>query len=223
MVEWSDPASTPSLDTILTNVSIYWFTGTYPTSIWCYRAVSSPSTLSLAIRAGRLTSCAVLQLLGGPRATGGHLNGGKPKAFSWFPNEIAPPPKEIVRADKAVTHFYEHDKVRPQPPARQARRGAESCSSYLRAAISRLSRCQTSSGLTSRILCRRFGRTELSRGFHVGKITACINGISFIRFDCDSFDGAEDVPHPPPAHPKFTTEQVDPLQLSLPDWLEMDG
>ncbi|GME49652.1 Alpha beta hydrolase fold protein [Neofusicoccum parvum] len=87
MVEWSDPASTPSLDTILTNVSIYWFTGTYPTSIWCYRA-----------------------LLGGPRATGGHLNGGKPKAFSWFPNEIAPPPKEIVRADKAVTHFYEHDK-----------------------------------------------------------------------------------------------------------------
>lgn len=40
MLAWSDPASQPSLDQIVTNISIYWFTGCYPSSIWFYRNVS---------------------------------------------------------------------------------------------------------------------------------------------------------------------------------------
>lgn len=37
MIDWSD--ETPSIDTILGNVSLYWFTGCYPSSIWPYREV----------------------------------------------------------------------------------------------------------------------------------------------------------------------------------------
>lgn len=39
MIDWSD--ETPSIDEILGNVSIYWFTGCYPSSIWPYRGVSN--------------------------------------------------------------------------------------------------------------------------------------------------------------------------------------
>lgn len=39
MVVWSHV--TPTLQEILDNVSLYWFTGCYPSSIWIYRAVSS--------------------------------------------------------------------------------------------------------------------------------------------------------------------------------------
>ena len=36
MVLWSDPEKPLTLEEILTNVSMYWFTGTYPTSYWVY-------------------------------------------------------------------------------------------------------------------------------------------------------------------------------------------
>lgn len=39
MLAWSDPATRPSLDDISRNISIYWFSGCYPTSIWFYRNV----------------------------------------------------------------------------------------------------------------------------------------------------------------------------------------
>ncbi|KAF4313285.1 Alpha/beta hydrolase fold-1 [Botryosphaeria dothidea] len=87
MIDWSDPATTPSLDEILTNVSIYWFTGTYPTSLWPYRALFSDNP-----------------------GAGTGITHGKPKGVSWFPNEIAPVSKDTVRADSKVTNFYEHDK-----------------------------------------------------------------------------------------------------------------
>lgn len=38
-LEWSD--QDPSLDDILTNVSLYWFTKTYPRSLYPYRAYTS--------------------------------------------------------------------------------------------------------------------------------------------------------------------------------------
>lgn len=38
MIDWSD--ETPSIETILGNVSLYWFTGCYPSSIYPYREVS---------------------------------------------------------------------------------------------------------------------------------------------------------------------------------------
>lgn len=41
MIDWSD--ETPSIETILGNVSLYWFTGCYPSSIWPYREVGDPS------------------------------------------------------------------------------------------------------------------------------------------------------------------------------------
>lgn len=37
MIDWSD--ETPSMETILANVSLYWFTGCYPSSIYPYREV----------------------------------------------------------------------------------------------------------------------------------------------------------------------------------------
>ncbi|KAH7060376.1 epoxide hydrolase hyl1 [Macrophomina phaseolina] len=86
MIEWSDPATVPSLDEILTNVSIYWFTGTYSTSIWAYR-----QGLSEAMGTDSKPT-------------------GKPKAVSWFPNEIACLPKSAIKEDPAVTHLYDHDK-----------------------------------------------------------------------------------------------------------------
>ncbi|KKY22966.1 putative alpha beta hydrolase fold-1 [Diplodia seriata] len=86
MLEWPDPAHVPSLDTILTNVSIYWFTGTFPTSIWCYRALLS----------------------GAPETAYEPITNGKPKGLSWFPYEIGAVPKEFIRNDKNITHFYEH-------------------------------------------------------------------------------------------------------------------
>ncbi|KAB2579075.1 Alpha/beta hydrolase fold-1 [Lasiodiplodia theobromae] len=87
MLEWSDPAHVPSLDTILTNVAIYWFTGTFPTSIWCYRPLLS----------------------GTAEATGEAITNGKPKGFSWFPHEIAALSKDFIRTDKHLTHIYEND------------------------------------------------------------------------------------------------------------------
>ncbi|EKG10339.1 Alpha/beta hydrolase fold-1 [Macrophomina phaseolina MS6] len=88
MIEWADPATTPSLDTILNNVSIYWFSGSYPTSIWCYRA-----------------------MLAADGSTGiAQLTNGKPRAQSWFPKEIVAPPKDLIKADPTVTHFYAHEK-----------------------------------------------------------------------------------------------------------------
>lgn len=41
MIDWSD--ETPSIETILGNVSLYWFTGCYPSSIYPYREVCDPA------------------------------------------------------------------------------------------------------------------------------------------------------------------------------------
>lgn len=46
MVVWSHV--TPSLQEILDNVSLYWFTGCYPSSIWIYRELRSTADISRA-------------------------------------------------------------------------------------------------------------------------------------------------------------------------------
>lgn len=38
MLSWADPVTVPSLDTILANVSLYYYFSAYPTSIHHYRA-----------------------------------------------------------------------------------------------------------------------------------------------------------------------------------------
>lgn len=41
-LEWTDDATTPDLDTILTNVSLYWFTGSFPRSSKYYPSSHQP-------------------------------------------------------------------------------------------------------------------------------------------------------------------------------------
>ncbi|CAG7559047.1 unnamed protein product [Fusarium equiseti] len=41
LLEWSDPATRPSLELILTNVSFYWFSRCFPMSPWHYRSMDS--------------------------------------------------------------------------------------------------------------------------------------------------------------------------------------
>lgn len=62
-LSWSD--TTPPLDTILTNISLYWFTHSFPRSIYPYR-----------------------QLFGAARNAPAPIP--KPFGFSWFPKEIFP-------------------------------------------------------------------------------------------------------------------------------------
>lgn len=88
MLAWSDPASQPSLDQIVTNISIYWFTGCYPTSIWFYRNIVDRSRASGTIEEVK----------------------GKPVGFSMFPKEISTPPKAWRDAVGNFTWTRQHEK-----------------------------------------------------------------------------------------------------------------
>lgn len=166
MLEWSDPAHVPSLDTILTNVAIYWFTGTFPTSIWCYRPVSIYPHICVKRPAVDIT-CPQL-LSGAAEATGEAITNGKPKGFSWFPHEIAALSKDFIRTDKHLTHIYENDEVcRIQlifPKLRQAQ-----VLTIVREVISPPSRYRICSGQISKTSCLRFGSSDVQRaGFRKG-------------------------------------------------------
>ncbi|KAK7700198.1 hypothetical protein SLS57_012175 [Botryosphaeria dothidea] len=89
MVAWSDPATRPSLDHILLNISLYWFTRSYPTSLWYYRNFVDPS------RGDRVTIEDVRDKLLG---------------FSLFAKELAYPPKAWRDACGNFTWFREHGK-----------------------------------------------------------------------------------------------------------------
>ncbi|OJD32326.1 epoxide hydrolase [Diplodia corticola] len=89
MLAWSDPATAPSLDEILLNISIYWFTGCYPTSIWFYRNLVDRSRIA-------------------PEVTWKGIKG-KPLGFSSFAKEIGPPPKSWVDATRVVSWYREHE------------------------------------------------------------------------------------------------------------------
>jgi microsomal epoxide hydrolase len=81
-VEWSD--TTPSLDTILTNVSFYWFTQGFPTSIYPYRALFSPS-----------------------RRPFDYIK--KPTGYSFFPYELYPGLKSNVAKNVNLVHYAQHE------------------------------------------------------------------------------------------------------------------
>ncbi|KAH7004770.1 Alpha/Beta hydrolase protein [Fusarium venenatum] len=66
--DWTDEE--PPIDEILTSVSLYWLTDTFPTSIYAYRQI--PAFSSAPARPE-------------PKIT-------KPFGYSWFPQEIAPKP-----------------------------------------------------------------------------------------------------------------------------------
>jgi microsomal epoxide hydrolase len=90
MTIWSD--SPPDLTEILTNVSLYWFTSSYPTSIWVYRESLHPE-----------------QHADNPY-TGTVANINKPLGASWFPKDICSPPKSWLDATGKVSFFRAHDK-----------------------------------------------------------------------------------------------------------------
>jgi microsomal epoxide hydrolase len=82
-IEWSD--TTPELDHILTNVSLYYFTSGFPTSIYPYRnQAKSPVAMFEYIA--------------------------KPTGVSWFPYELMPAPKHVVEKHCDLVWFGQHDK-----------------------------------------------------------------------------------------------------------------
>jgi microsomal epoxide hydrolase len=89
MTIWSD--NPPSLEDILTNVSLYWFTGSYPTSIWVYRGSlvdNSPDNIY----------------------TGSVARMKKPLGASWFPKDVSVPPKSWIDATGKFTFLRQHER-----------------------------------------------------------------------------------------------------------------
>jgi pimeloyl-ACP methyl ester carboxylesterase len=81
-LEWTD--EDPSLDTILTNVSLYWFTNGFPRSIYPYR-----------------------QLFGTSRAHFEYIS--KPTGFSFFPYELFPGIKSVLEKNCNLVFYRQHD------------------------------------------------------------------------------------------------------------------
>lgn len=77
LLRWSDPASRPSLQTILDMVSLYYLTNTPPRNVYSYREIFVP---------------------GKPRPPFPKLPEGKRFGFSSFKHEISVPPKAWVEA-----------------------------------------------------------------------------------------------------------------------------
>ncbi|WVQ94796.1 hypothetical protein IAU59_001879 [Kwoniella sp. CBS 9459] len=82
---WSD--EDPSLDTILTFISLYWFTDTYPSSIWNYR-------YSLGSKRDE------------PSAEDEYQH--TPMGFSYFPKEITPVPIHWIEKVNNLVWSKEH-------------------------------------------------------------------------------------------------------------------
>lgn len=82
-LEWTD--ETPSLDHILTNISLYWFTQGFPRSIYPYRQlfISASDALSTVQ---------------------------KPLGVSWFPHEIFPAIESAIRKDNNLVFYRKHEK-----------------------------------------------------------------------------------------------------------------
>ena len=80
-MEWSD--EDPSLDDILTDVSLYWFTSSFTRSIYPYRALFSGKSVEL------------------PKID-------KPLGISWFPLEIMPIIKSIVEKENNLVFYKAH-------------------------------------------------------------------------------------------------------------------
>jgi pimeloyl-ACP methyl ester carboxylesterase len=87
MIRWTDKS--PDTDLILTNLSVYWFSGCYPASIYCHREAVAESA---------------------PLMDGWKLVN-VPLGYSWFKKEIMNPPKAWIDHTKKVTWYRKHDMV----------------------------------------------------------------------------------------------------------------
>ena len=83
LLEWSD--EDPSLDVILTNVSLYWFTGSFTRSIHPYRI-----------------------FFGAARPETPKTN--KPLGISWFPFELFPILKTVAEREYNLVFYKQHER-----------------------------------------------------------------------------------------------------------------
>lgn len=83
-LEWTD--EDPSLDDILTNVSLYWFTSCFPRSIYPYR-----------------------QLFGAAQRVK-YVKTDKPTGFSFFPYELAPGVRYILEKHCNLVSYIQHER-----------------------------------------------------------------------------------------------------------------
>lgn len=91
-LEWSDAASRLPLSTILAEVSLYWFTGCMPTSIYPYEE----DFLQVPHPKGYFHAQA-------------HLFVDKPLGYSYFPRELAPMPRSWVGRTGRLCWFRGHE------------------------------------------------------------------------------------------------------------------
>ncbi|KAH6971211.1 Alpha/Beta hydrolase protein [Ilyonectria sp. MPI-CAGE-AT-0026] len=84
-LEW--PEEDISIDEILANVSLYWFTDCFPRCSYTYRGT----------------------FLVGPPPSLPFID--KPFGFSWFMHELAPAPKKILETKGKLVFYRQHEKV----------------------------------------------------------------------------------------------------------------
>ncbi|EOA91286.1 uncharacterized protein SETTUDRAFT_162049 [Exserohilum turcica Et28A] len=83
LLEWTD--EDPSLDDILTNISLYWFTSCFPTTLYPYRALFGEDSMDL-----------------GPT--------NKPFGYSFFPYELRPGVKSILEKETNLVAYKAHER-----------------------------------------------------------------------------------------------------------------
>ncbi|CAO2658070.1 Nn.00g073300.m01.CDS01 [Neocucurbitaria sp. VM-36] len=81
-LDWTD--EDPSLDTILTNISLYWFTEGFPRSVYPYRAIFGASAIQFE-----------------------YLE--KPTGFSFFPYELLPGMKNSIEKNCNLICYKQHE------------------------------------------------------------------------------------------------------------------
>ncbi|OAK97864.1 alpha/beta-hydrolase [Phaeosphaeriaceae sp. SRC1lsM3a] len=81
-IEWTD--ETPSLNAILTNISLYWFTQGFPRSIYPYRQLNTASAVFATVS--------------------------KPLGVSWFPHEIFPAIEHAIRKSNNLVFYKKHER-----------------------------------------------------------------------------------------------------------------
>lgn len=87
-LEWSDES--PSVDSILEALSLYWFTDTFPSSIYIYRERFNKEKTKT----------------GDPQAPEWHIK--KPMGFSSFPKELCPVPESWAKTTGNLVFFRKH-------------------------------------------------------------------------------------------------------------------
>jgi microsomal epoxide hydrolase len=86
-LDWSDVH--PPLQAILESVSLYWFTQTFPRSIYTYRERFDPAA--------------------GVAHEHPEWRINKPMGYSWFPKEVAPMPRAWVATTGGLVFWREHE------------------------------------------------------------------------------------------------------------------